>query len=69
VPDSRILAVGDGIATDIRGALGEDIDSLFITGGIAATETKTVTDPDPIALERYLSSQMTAATFAIGKLR
>jgi HAD superfamily hydrolase (TIGR01459 family) len=69
VPDSRILAVGDGIATDIKGALGEDIDSLFVTGGIAAAETKTATDPDPEALERFLSAEMTAATFAIGKLR
>jgi HAD superfamily hydrolase (TIGR01459 family) len=69
VPDSRILAVGDGIATDIRGAMGEDIDSLFVTGGIAAAETKTVTDPDPEALEAYMTREMTAATYAIGKLR
>jgi HAD superfamily hydrolase (TIGR01459 family) len=69
IPESRILAVGDGIATDIKGALGEDINSLFITGGIAAAETKTVTDPDPDALERYLAQEMVASTYAIGKLR
>lgn len=69
IPDGRILAVGDGIATDIKGALGEDIDSLFITGGIAAAETKTATDPDPAALEAFLDRAMTAATYAIGKLR
>ena len=69
VPDTRILAVGDGIATDIKGALGEDIDSLFITGGIAAAETGTVTDPDPAALEAFLDRERTAATYAIGKLR
>ncbi len=69
IPDSRILAVGDGIATDIKGAMGEDIDSLFVTGGIAAAETQTDIDPHPDALERFLSSQQTAATYAIGKLR
>jgi HAD superfamily hydrolase (TIGR01459 family) len=36
IPDSRILCVGDGLLTDIDGALGEELDSLFITGGLAA---------------------------------
>ncbi len=36
IADSRILAVGDGIATDIKGAAGAGLDALFITGGIAA---------------------------------
>ena len=35
IPDNRILGIGDGIHTDIQGATGEDIDSLFITGGLA----------------------------------
>ena len=30
-----------GADTDIAGAMGEDIDSLFISGGLAAAETKT----------------------------
>ena len=41
VPDGRILAIGDGPHTDIQGAMGEDIDSLFITGGLAAADTRT----------------------------
>lgn len=69
VPDSRILAIGDGILTDIKGALGEDIDSLFITGGLAAAETKTNRDPDPAALAAYISEQMIEPTFSIGFLR
>jgi HAD superfamily hydrolase (TIGR01459 family) len=69
VPDNRILAIGDGIATDIKGALGEDIDSLFITGGLARDETKTRTQPDPDALDQYIQSQMITPTFAIGYLR
>ncbi len=69
VPDTRILAVGDGILTDIKGALGEDIDSLFITGGLAAAETKTVTQPDANALSTYIETEMVTPTYSIGFLR
>ena len=51
------------------GAMGEDIDSLFISGGLAAAETKTDTQPDPEALNAYLEKEMSAPTFAIGQLR
>ncbi|WP_102107891.1 HAD family hydrolase [Oceaniglobus roseus] len=69
IPDSRILCIGDGIHTDIRGAQGEDLDSLFISGGLAASQTKTTDQPDPAALEEYLREEMQAPTFTIGKLR
>lgn len=69
VPDSGILAIGDGVLTDIAGAMGEDIDSLFISGGLAAAETKTSHQPDPDALSNYLEKEKSAPTFAIGHLR
>ena len=69
VPDQGILAIGDGVLTDIAGAMGEDIDSLFISGGLAAIETKTAHQPDPEALNAYLEREMSAPTFAIGQLR
>ena len=69
VPDSRILAIGDGVHTDIDGAMGEDIDSLFISGGLAAEETKTSHQPDPDALTDYLQRENSAPTFTIGQLR
>lgn len=69
VPDSRILAIGDGVLTDIAGAMGEDIDSLFISGGLAAAETKTLRQPDAEALETYLNHEKSSPTFAIGQLR
>ena len=37
----EILCLGDGIGTDILGAMGEGLDSLFVTGGLAAEETGT----------------------------
>lgn len=69
VPDSRILAIGDGIHTDVAGAMGEDIDSLFITGGLARAETKTDGQPDPDALNDYLEKEKLDPTYAIGQLR
>lgn len=68
-PNDRILAIGDGIQTDIAGAMGEDIDSLFITGGLAAEETKTSQQPDAQALNAFLQREMQAPTYAIGFLR
>ncbi len=36
LPPSRVLAVGDGLATDIAGAAAAGLDSLLITGGLLA---------------------------------
>jgi len=69
VPEPRFLAIGDGIRTDILGAQQEDIDSLFVTGGIAAEETKTGHQPDAEALEAFVAMEHVTPTFAIGRLR
>ncbi|KPD13816.1 TIGR01459 family HAD-type hydrolase [Phaeobacter sp. 11ANDIMAR09] len=69
IADGDILAIGDGPHTDIAGAMGEGIDSLFITGGLAASETKTSVQPDAEALAEYLAQEGSAPTFSIGFLR
>lgn len=69
VPNSAILAIGDGVHTDIAGAAGEDIDSLFIAGGLAAGETLTEAHPEPAALTDYLAKEKSSPTFTIGQLR
>jgi len=69
IADEDILAIGDGPHTDISGGMGENIDSLFITGGLAAAETKTAHQPDEAALTNYLAEQQVTPQFAIGKLR
>ncbi|WP_439123785.1 TIGR01459 family HAD-type hydrolase [Marivita sp.] len=69
VDPSRILAIGDGVHTDIDGAMGEDLDSLFISGGLAAEETKTSHQPDPDALSAYLAKESASPTYTIGQLR
>lgn len=70
IPDERILAVGDGIFTDVQGGVAEGIDSLFITGGLAAEEFGTdVENPDETLLRHWLESQGPRPTYAIGRLR
>ena len=65
----RIIAIGDGIGTDILGGVQEDLDVLFISGGLAAAETKTDRQPDPDALAKYLNSHQMSAAYTIGQLR
>ena len=69
INDKRILAIGDGITTDILGAEKEGIDSLFITGGLAALETGTKEQPDLGLLEHYLKEQSLDPAYSIGFLR
>nr|MDJ0641113.1 HAD hydrolase-like protein [Paracoccaceae bacterium] len=68
-PDARILAIGDGIGTDVKGALGEDLDVLFITGGLAAEETQTDRQPNADALAAFLEGHQMSPTYSIGFLR
>ena len=69
VSESQILAIGDGIHTDVAGAMGEDIDSLFISGGLAAEETKTSQQPDRDALSTFFEEENRVPTYTIGFLR
>lgn len=69
VSDDRILCIGDGINTDIAGGMGEGMDTLFITGGLAAEDTGTVTQPDPDKLAAFLRARKLTPTAAMGFLR
>jgi HAD superfamily hydrolase (TIGR01459 family) len=67
----EILALGDGLATDIAGAMGEGLDALFVTGGLAADETGTTptSGPDPARLRAYLDKARMAPKLAMAYLR
>lgn len=68
--DSRTIAIGDGFHTDIQGGVGEGIDTLFITGGLAAAEFgPDVENPDPEKLAAWLEPQELRPAFTIGRLR
>ncbi len=66
----RLLAIGDGIRTDVEGGLGEGIDTVFITGGLAAEEFgNDVENPESAALNSWLEALQLVPQYAIGRLR
>ncbi|MEM7188020.1 MAG: TIGR01459 family HAD-type hydrolase [Pseudomonadota bacterium] len=70
IPDARILAIGDGIATDVPGGLAAGLDTLFVTGGLSGDLFgPDVEAPEPIALNTYLDEQNLSPQFGIGRLR
>jgi HAD superfamily hydrolase (TIGR01459 family) len=70
VPDDAILAIGDGIGTDVKGGIAEGIDTVFVTGGLEAELFGPDTDrPDPAVLATWLARVGLAPAYAIGKLR
>lgn len=67
--EGRVLAIGDGIGTDVAGAAGEGIDVLFITGGLAFDQFGPDPEaPDPALLDAWLARQMQAPTYAAARL-
>lgn len=69
VDDPRILCIGDGISTDVQGGVSENLDTLFITGGIAAERFgPDSTNPDPVALAAWLAQQQLSPTWTIPHL-
>ena len=52
---ARVIAIGDSVRTDFRGASAYGIDCLFVTSGIHAAEFGGRDDPDPDAVEKILA--------------
>jgi HAD superfamily hydrolase (TIGR01459 family) len=50
VQQHRLLAIGDSVRTDLKGAAAFGIDALFVTAGIHAEELGDGSDPDAAAL-------------------
>ncbi len=68
--EARILAIGDGINTDVAGGAGEGIDVLFVTGGLAADQFgPDHLSPDPELLATWLAARQQDPAFTIGTLR
>lgn len=69
-PPGEILAIGDGIATDVAGATAVGLDCLFVSGGLAAAEIGGTPDrPDPARLNAWLRDHGATPRFSIGQLR
>ena len=51
---SEILAIGDGMPTDIKGAADYGIDALYVSAGIHAGEYGDADDPDHVGVQEFL---------------
>jgi HAD superfamily hydrolase (TIGR01459 family) len=56
VAHHRLLAIGDSVRTDLKGAAALGIDSLFVTAGIHAEELGERHDPDTLALSNICAA-------------
>ncbi len=64
----RIIAIGDGMPTDVKGAVNAGLDLLFIAGGIHATDYSTNGQIDEAMLQQYLREKGVAPTFWMPRL-
>ncbi|NLH79761.1 MAG: TIGR01459 family HAD-type hydrolase [Phyllobacteriaceae bacterium] len=64
----RVLAIGDGLATDVRGAYGQKLDVLFVTSGIHGADFGPLDDPDPKRVEIRLMDEDLAVTAMVSRL-
>jgi HAD superfamily hydrolase (TIGR01459 family) len=51
----RVLAIGDSVRTDLKGATDLGVDCLFVTAGIHAEELGSRHDPDVAALAKIFA--------------
>ncbi len=65
---SRVLCIGDAVATDAKGANDQDLDVLFVASGIHGAETIGADGLDAGAVERLLAKDGARATYAIADL-
>ncbi len=65
----RILAIGDGIGTDVKGAAREGIDCLFIASGMHGETLKTDGALDRAKIEAALAEEGVAARYVMDALR
>ena len=69
-PKKRILAIGDGILTDVPGGIRAGLDTVFVTGGLSARDFgQDVENPEQAPLEQFLAEQNLTPRYAIGRLR
>jgi HAD superfamily hydrolase (TIGR01459 family) len=68
VDPDRILCIGDGVGTDVRGANNQGLDCLFVAGGIHVEELLNEAGAiDPAHLEVFLSREGAHAAYAVAK--
>lgn len=68
VDRARVLCIGDGLPTDLKGANAQELDVLFVASGIHGDETIGPDGLRPDATEAFLKAGGVTATWAIADL-
>jgi len=68
VEKRTVLAIGDGVLTDVKGAADNGIDVLYVSGGIHAADYGDVMNPDPARLAAFLEHHGYAPVAVIPRL-
>ena len=66
---SRILCIGDGMPTDVKGAADQGLDCLFIAAGIHGAEAMRDGKLDPVLTGAMLAGEGLHAAYAMAELR
>jgi ribonucleotide monophosphatase NagD (HAD superfamily) len=61
----RVLCIGDGVSTDVRGAQRQGLDCLFLWGGVHAADLAAESEA-PAA--EFLAKHSTVAKYAMAEL-
>lgn len=69
VERSRVLAIGDGMMTDVKGAVDNGFDVLYVSGGIHARDYGDASQPDPARLVTFLEKHGYRPVAVIPRLR
>ncbi|THV23280.1 TIGR01459 family HAD-type hydrolase [Peteryoungia ipomoeae] len=64
----RVLAIGDGMPTDVKGAVDAGLDLLYISGGIHAAEYATAGVTDEAQLHLFLDKEKVAPQYWMHRL-
>ncbi|RKE85985.1 TIGR01459 family HAD-type hydrolase [Rhizobium sp. AG855] len=65
---ARVLAIGDGMPTDVRGAVDAGLDLLYISGGIHAADYATNGVTDEARLTNFLEREKVAPQYWMHRL-
>lgn len=65
---ARVLAIGDGMPTDVRGALSQGLDLLYVAAGIHVAEYTVNGETDEAILQAWLKRENAAPKFWMPRL-
>jgi HAD superfamily hydrolase (TIGR01459 family) len=68
VTRDRALAIGDGLPTDVKGAMDYRLDLIYVAAGIHARDYTTAGRIDPGKLKAYLAAEGVAPTYWMPRL-